>query len=175
MTVGTPIPSVVVLRDAAPTDHDAIDALLRASFETRAEADLVHALREQGDAPIELVAEVRDQVVGHILFSPLSIENGDGRLRSLALAPLAVDQPWRGKGVGKALAMQGLRACEDARAGAVFVLGEPDYYRPMGFEAASNHGFTNSFGVDEPFMVKLLKPLTSPVGLVQYAPAFDAL
>lgn len=165
----------VILRDAGPADHDAIDALLRAAFDTSAEAELVQNLREQGDAPIELVAEHADQVVGHILFSPVSIQNGDGRLRALGLAPLAVSEGFRGRGIGKALLKQGLRAGQDARAGAVFVLGEPDYYQPLGFEAASKQGFSNPFGVDEAFMIKLLKPLTSIPGMVQYAPGFESL
>ncbi|MEM6507572.1 MAG: N-acetyltransferase [Planctomycetota bacterium] len=168
-----------MIRDAIPDDHDAIDALLRSSFETDAEANLVRALRVQGDAPIELVAEVAsaagDQIIGSIVLSPMSIKDGDGRLRPLALAPVAVDKDWQGRGAGKALIKQGLRASEEIRAGAVFVLGEPGYYGPQGFETASEHGFTNPFGADKPFMVKLLKPLRSPAGMVQYAPAFDAL
>ncbi|MFN3167888.1 MAG: GNAT family N-acetyltransferase [Phycisphaeraceae bacterium] len=170
----------IVLRDAADADHDAIDALLRASFETDAEAKLVRALREQGDAPIELVAEAAasaglPRVVGHILFSPIHIDQGDGRLRALGLAPLAVDPAYRRRGIGKALVRQGLRVCQGVRAGAVFVLGEPAYYQSLGFETASDHGFTNPFGVDEPFMVRLLRPLTGPAGMAKYAPAFDAL
>ena len=171
--------STVVIRDAGPDDHDAVDAVLRAAFETDAEANLVRNLREQGDAPIELVAEAASaagpQIIGTILFSPMSIQDGDGRLRPLGLAPVAVDPAWQGKSVGKALISQGLRECEGVRAGAVFVLGEPGYYGPMGFETASQHGFSNPFGVDEPFMVKLLKPLTGPAGMVQYAPAFEGL
>jgi tRNA (guanine37-N1)-methyltransferase len=165
----------VVIRDAGVSDHDAIDALLKSSFGTDAEANLVRTLREQGDAPIEFVAESQDQVVGHILFSPMTIQNGDGRLRPLGLAPLAVDAAWRGRGIGKALVKQGLRACEEVRAGAVFVLGEPGYYQPLSFETASQHGFTNVFGVDEPFMVRLLKPLSGSPGLARYAPAFEEL
>lgn len=179
---GTPTQTIVI-RDTAGDDHDAIDTLLRASFKRGAEADLVRSLREQGDAPIELVAEAissaglasESRIIGHILFSPISIQNGDGRLRPLGLAPLAVGEPYRGRGIGKALIRQGLRACEDVRAGAVFVLGEPGYYGPMGFETAGKHGFANPFGVDEAFMVLLLKPLASPAGLVQYAPGFDVL
>lgn len=173
------IHSTIVIRDAADDDHDAIDDLLRASFETEAEANLVRALRKQGDAPFEFVAEAASaagsNVVGHILFSPMSIQDGDGRLRPLGLAPLAVSEAYRGRGIGKALVRQGLRACRDARAGAVFVLGRPEYYGPMGFEAASQHGFTNPFGADRAFQVCLLKPLTSSPGMAQYAPAFDAL
>lgn len=179
--------AVVVIRDAMASDHDAIDALLRANFETDAEAKLVADLREQGDAPIELVAELpgeaasaaganhRNPILGHILFSPITIDSSDGRLRPLGLAPLSVADPYRGQGIGKALINQGLRACEEVRAGAIFVLGDPGYYQPMGFETASNHGYTNPFGTDSAFLIKLLRPLTSPPGMVQYAPAFDAL
>lgn len=172
--------AVIAIRDAMSEDYDAIDALLRASFDTDAEANLVRELREQGDAPIELVAEAAlpagcAQVVGHILFSPVTIEGGDGRLRALGLAPLAVDPACRGRGIGKALVRQGLRECEAARAGAVFVLGEPGYYGPLGFETASTHGFTNAYGVDEPFRVRPLKKDLGPAGLVTYAPAFEGL
>ncbi|MGB0768948.1 MAG: GNAT family N-acetyltransferase, partial [Phycisphaeraceae bacterium] len=109
---------------------------------------------------------------------PVTIRDSDGRLRPLALAPLAVDPSARQRGIGHALIRHGLRVCEAMRVGAVFVLGEPAYYRPLGFETASSHGFTNPFGVDEPFMVKPLSPRGNPEtsgGRVRYAPAFDAL
>ncbi|MEM6257175.1 MAG: tRNA (guanosine(37)-N1)-methyltransferase TrmD [Planctomycetota bacterium] len=172
--------STIVIRDAHHEDHDAVDALLRAAFETDAEAKLVQKLREQGDAPIELVAEApssagRDQVIGHILFSPISVEGGDGRLRALGLAPLAVEPAWQGRGVGRTLVRQGVRMCEEARAGAVFVLGEPGYYGPQGFETASKHGFGNEYGVDEPFMILPLRGDLGPAGIARFAPAFDAL
>jgi len=167
--------STVVIRDAHEADYDAVDAVLRSAFPTDAEARLVRSLREAGDAPIELVAEANGQVVGMVLFSPVTIEGGDGRLRPLGLAPLAVDALWRGRGVGRSLVRQGVRACEQARAGAVFVLGEPGYYAPLGFETASGHGFSNPYGVDEPFRVHPLKTDLGPAGQVRYAPAFDGL
>ena len=165
----------IVVRDATDADHDEVEAVLLAAFETDAEAKLVRDLREQGDAPIELVAEARGRVIGSIVFGPITIEGGDGRLRAMGLAPLAVDPAWQGRGVGGALVRQGLRACEDARAGAVFVLGEPGYYARFGFETASKHGFGNAYGVDEPFMVLPLKSQLGPAGLARYAPAFQGL
>lgn len=167
--------ATVVLRDATDSDHDAVDAVLRAAFETDAEAKLVRDLREQGDAPIELVAEIHGRVVGSVVFGPMTIEGGDGRLRPLGLAPLAVDPAWQGRGVGGALVRQGLRACEEARAGAVFVLGEPGYYARFGFETASEHGFGNDYGVDEPFMVLAMRQDLGPAGVARYAPAFAGL
>jgi tRNA (guanine37-N1)-methyltransferase len=168
-----PATTTIILRDATEADHEAIDVLLRSCFETPAEAELVRNLREAGDAPIELVAEHAERVVGHVLFSPVAIDDGDGRLRAMGLAPLAVASDTRGRGIGKSLVKQGLRACESIRAGAVFVLDEPGYYGPLGFETASKHGFANPFGVDDPFMVKRLKPLTGSAGTVRYAPAFE--
>ena len=165
---------IVVIRDAMADDHDAIDALLLTAFPTDAEARLVRTLREQGDAPIELVAEANGRVVGQILFSPVGVEGSDGRLRGVGLAPLAVEPAMQGRGIGRALVRQGLRACGEARSGAVFVLGEPAYYGPIGFQPASQHGFTNAYGVDEPFMVHLIRPLTGPAGRVKFAPAFEA-
>lgn len=172
--------STVVIREAADEDHDAVDAVLRSAFETDAEARLVRTLREQGDAPIELVAEAESSaghtnLVGSIVFSPVEVEGGDGRLRALGLAPVAVDPLWQGQGIGKALVRQGLRMCKQVRAGAVFVLGEPDFYVPLGFEAASGHGFANPFGVDEPFRVHPLREKLCPGGMVKYASAFEGL
>ncbi|MFK7789446.1 MAG: tRNA (guanosine(37)-N1)-methyltransferase TrmD [Phycisphaeraceae bacterium] len=175
--------STVILRDAGPGDHGAIDALLRNMFDTDAEANLVCKLREQGDAPIELVAEAPAQVgstaghnlIGHAVFSPVSIQNSDGRLRSLALSSLAVSESYRDHGIGKALIQQGLRACEDARAGAVFMLVDPEDELSAGFESAADLGFSSTMGGGQALMIKLLKPLVSPPGMVQYAPAFDAM
>ena len=171
----TPLAVPVILREALPVDHDAIDALLKATFETPAEAALVQRLREQGDAPIEILAEVDGQVVGGIVFSPVTLDDGDGRFRALGLAPLAVLPEFQKRGIGKALVRYGLKQCEDARLTGVFVLGEPGYYGPLGFEKASGHGFTNTFGADDAFGVKLFKPVEGVKGLVRFAPAFEGL
>lgn len=172
----TPDPFLAVfLRDADRADHDAIDALLRASFPTPAEAELVRALRTAGDAPIEVVAELDGEVVGMALLSPVSVDGGDGRFRGLGLAPVAVSERCRGMGIGRALVRHALRGARDAAASGVVVLGEPGFYGPLGFETASKFGLGNSFGVDESFMYYPLKDQPIVPGTVRYAPAFDAL
>jgi len=170
---------VVVLRDALPCDHDVIDRVLTSAFPSTAEAKLVSALRSAGDLPIEVVAEVEGRVVGHVAFSPLTIEPVEGfgnpRFRSLALAPLAVDPAHQNVGIGKVLARYGLRLCNDAKVAAVFVLGDPPYYAPLGFEAAGPHGYSNPYTDGPAFQVCFLNATEREVGLVKYAPAFDEL
>ncbi len=173
--------AVVALRDAMPADADAIDALLRAAFPSDAEAKLVRALRDAGDLPIELVAELDGRVVGHLGFSPVTIDpQADGgfsnpRFRALALAPLAVHPEAQRRGIGKALTRLGLRSCGDANLAAVFVLGDPAYYGPLGFEPADPHGFTNPFHQGDAFRVRFLNDTEPTRGTIGYAPAFAAL
>jgi len=167
--------TTVVLRDADATDYDAIDALLRASFPTPAEAGLVRELRAAGDAPIAVVAEVDGQVVGMALLSPVTVDGGDGRFRGLGLAPVAVSETCRGMGIGKALVRQALRGARDAAVTGVVVLGEPGYYCPLGFDTASKFGLGNSFGVDEPFMYHPIKVQPIAPGTVRFARAFEGL
>jgi tRNA (guanine37-N1)-methyltransferase len=172
---------LVVLRDAMPADADAIDALLRAAFPSDAEAKLVRALRDAGDLPIELVAEQDGQVVGHLGFSPVTIDpQADGgfsnpRFRALALAPLAVHPEAQRRGIGKALTRLGLCHCGDANLAAVFVLGDPAYYGPLGFEPADPHGFTNPFHQGDAFRVRFLNDTEPTRGALRYAPAFGSL
>lgn len=175
---------LVVLRDAMAGDADAIDALLRAAFPTDAEAKLVATLREAGDLPIEVVAECDGTIVGHLAFSPVTIDplQADGsagftnpRFRTLALAPLAVHPDAQRRGIGRALTRLGLRHCEDANLAAVFVLGEPAYYGPLGFEPAGPLGYTNPFHTGDAFQVCMLRDIEPTLGAVTYAPAFASL
>jgi len=174
----------VVLRDALNHDTEAIDTVLRTAFPTDAEAELVAALREQGDLPIELVAEVDGHIVGHIGFSPVTIDPASNdsepafsnpRFRALALAPLAVHPAHQRQGIGRALTRLGLRHCDEANLAAVFVLGEPSYYTPLGFKPACPLGYTNPFHNGEAFQVSFLKDVEPTIGEIAYAPAFTAL
>ena len=55
-----------------------------------AEADLVEELRGDGHVRLSLVAEINRGLVGHILFSAMSLKGENGVVDALALAPLAV-------------------------------------------------------------------------------------
>ena len=61
----------MLIRVEIPIDAPGIDALLRRSFESDAEAKLVHDLREDGFLTLGLVAtDDEGQVIGYVAFSP---------------------------------------------------------------------------------------------------------
>lgn len=140
-------------------------------------ATLVDLLRSRGKAPISLVAEVDGSVIGHVMFSPMSIEKAPGDLLSLGLAPLMVQPSHQRQGVGTALVEEGLKRCADVGASLVFVLGSSRYYPRFGFATARQHGFTNEYEDDDHFMVRALVPgsLERAEGLVRFQPEFSEL
>lgn len=156
-----------------PGDIAAIATVHRAAFPTDLEARLVDALRDAGRLVVSVVAEADGQVVGHVAFSPVTVEGID--LGGVGLAPLAVLPAWQRRGVGSALVPAGLAACRGLGARFVVVLGEPAYYGRFGFLRADALGLTNEYHPGPEFQVLALVAggLPSP-GLVRYAPEFAA-
>ncbi|MCF3974046.1 GNAT family N-acetyltransferase [Paracoccus salsus] len=109
-------------------DRDAIDRLLRETFDGKDEARLVRGLRDQGDLTLSLVAEAAGTILGQVALSPLT-----GERPALALAPLAVAAGARGLGIGTALVREAIARAEGTP---VVVLGDPGYYARFGFEPA---------------------------------------
>lgn len=159
----------MVIRPAAQEDRAAIHAVVAAAFGQQDEADLVDALRADGDALLELVAEEDGAVVGHILFSPLATDTG---ARFAALAPLSV-QPGRQKdGLGTWLMETGHELLRASGIEASIVLGHPAYYPRVGYSAEAALTVTAPFKGPH-FMALALRPgaLDAPV-TITYAKAF---
>jgi putative acetyltransferase len=150
----------------------------RRAFGRDAEADLVDALRDGGHARLSLVAAAGDSgaVVGHILFSRLTVEDGDRVTEALALAPLAVLPGHQRRGIGSALVRDGLGACAALGHRIVIVLGEPEYYRRFGFRSELTRPLTSPFAGDA-FMAVELVPgaLAGVTGEVRYPAPFGAV
>jgi putative acetyltransferase len=121
----------VSIRHARASDHDGIDAVLRAAFGRADEAELTRRLRAAEDVLFELVAE-DDGVVGHILMSRLW---ADSPGLYAALAPLSVRPERQRSGLGQALVTAALDAARDFGCLGVLVLGDPAYYGRFGFTA----------------------------------------
>lgn len=158
-----------VIRPATRSDHDAIRAVETAAFGRPDEAGLVEALRADGDALVELVAEEDGAVVGHILFSLLATDTGAA---FAALAPVAVAPGRQRDGLGGALILAGLEACRARGIAAVILLGHPAYYPRFGFSAEAARQVKSPFS-GPAFMGLALTPgaLEAPV-TITYARAF---
>jgi putative acetyltransferase len=148
-----------------------------AAFETPSEADIVDALREKSGSLISLVAETEGQIVGHILFSPVSLADQPG-VALAGLGPMAVSPQHQRRGIGSALVRRGLEPCRDRGYGAVVVLGHAAYYPRFGFVPASRHGIASDYDVpDDVFMVAELRPgwLQGVFGRVTYDRVFSSV
>ena len=162
------------IRPETDADHATVRAVNEAAFETPAEADLVEGLRRRDISLISLVAEVEGVVVGHILFSPVSLAAHD-HLNLMGLAPMAVVPDYQRKGIGSALVRQGLVRCKDLGICAVVVVGHAEYYPRFGFVSAERYGLRCEYDVPaDVFMVAELEggALTGASGLVRYDDAF---
>lgn len=162
------------VRAATVADLEAIVAVHRAAFGRDAEAELVRRLIGAGRDTISLVAtDDDDAVIGHVLFSPVTVEEGDDG-KALGLAPVAVLPGRQRQGIGHALIEEGIGACfvQDARA--IFVLGSPAYYTKFGFSKASAHGLHDTYEGGNAFQVLALTidGLAGYRGRVEYAPEF---
>ena len=163
------------IRFENPGDVEQIHELNQAAFEGDTEARLVDKLRESGIDQISLVAEEDGAIIGHILFTPVSLDRVSG-ISIAALAPMAIRPDWQGKAVGTELVKKGLKICQQADYDAVVVLGHASYYPRFGFEPAADYGIRSEYDVPrEAFMIKLLKPgvLKDRTGTIKYNPIFS--
>lgn len=164
----------MLIRAEEAGDREAVRAVNLAAFETRAEADLVDALREQARPLVSLVAVRDGAVVGHILFTPVTLE-ARPELRLVGLAPMAVVPERQGEGIGSALVRAGLEICSRMGFGAVVVLGHPAYYPRFGFAPSTRFGLRSEYDVPEDvFMALELTPgyLLGASGTIRYHTAF---
>lgn len=166
------------VRAETTEDHSSVRRVNELAFGRTEEADLVDALREAAHPQVSLVALSDGAIVGHIFFSPVTIESEDSSFTAMGLAPMAVLPEFQGRGVGSLLVREGLEECARAGFDVVVVLGHPEYYPRFGFVPASGEGLSCEYDVpEEVFMVAELTPgaLGGRRGLVKYRPEFGGV
>lgn len=166
----------ILIRQETHADQEAIRHVNRLAFGQDAEASLVDALRDGGYVRLSMVAEQAGQVVGHILFSELSIITDAGTVPALALAPLAVLPKYQKQGIGSALIRKALELCRDQGHRIVVVVGYPHFYSRFGFSSKMTAHLDSPFSGRDSFMALELVPgaLADMVGRVEYPGPFTA-
>jgi putative acetyltransferase len=164
----------MIIREERQGDAERVREVNLAAFETSTEADLVDALRRQARPLVSLVAEDDANVIGHILFSPVTLASDPG-LMLMGLAPMAVVPSRQRQGVGSTLVREGLERCQQLNVAAVVVLGHSEYYPRFGFLPAFRLSLRSEYdGPDEAFMVRELRDgaLRGLSGTIRYHSVF---
>ena len=169
--------AVLHVRREEPADAMDIRRVNDDAFGQRDESRIVDAVRASGNAAVSLVAVLADGIVGHILFTPVSVEPDAPAIRVFGLGPMAVAPGRQRQGIGSALVFAGLEECRRLGCGLVVVIGHPEFYPRFGFRPGAAHGLRSAFAVpDDAFMVLELMDgaLNRVKGVVRYAPEFGS-
>jgi putative acetyltransferase len=134
----------VNIRSETEADHPAIRKVNEEAFRDKITAGLVETIRgtDRFVPELSLVAEVEDEVVGHVMLSFVDIEPGPRRV--LQVGPLAVLPPHQRRGLGSEPL--------------ILIEGNPRYYERFGFTRADESGIETPKGAHGPqyFMVRPL-------------------
>lgn len=126
----------MMIRKETPSDIEAITQVTISAFKTlpisnHTEQFIIKALRTAGALTLSLVAEIDEQVVGHIAFSPVTIS--DGSEGWYGLGPVSVLPMYQKQGIGTSLINEGLSLLKDMGGQGCAVVGHPNYYQRFGF------------------------------------------
>ena len=162
------------IRTAMSKDNTAIREVHTKAFGGPVEAKLVQLISERKKALITLVAVSDGRVVGHILFSRVTIAKSPETFNAVGLGPVAVLPEFQRNGIGSRLIRAGLERSKQAGYDVVVLIGNPHYYSRFGFLQAADFSLENEYGVHKEFMVLPLHngALERVSGMVRYSPEF---
>ncbi|MBD1872530.1 N-acetyltransferase [Nodosilinea sp. FACHB-131] len=165
----------MIIRAEQLADIESIYQVNAIAFGREHEAKLVDRLRGLPHM-LSLVAVVVDAIVGHVFFSPVTLEDADtGNSMALGLGPVAVLPDHQHQSIWTQLIRQGIEQCRQQGSGAMVVLGDSQFYAQFGFIPAEERALRCEYTVPEgAFRVLELKPgaLQNCWGLVRYRPEF---
>ncbi len=175
--------TIVTIRTETPKDYNRVIELTEKAFETleisdHNEGKLVDKLRKAPTfiSELSLVAELNGQIVGHILFTPVTIDNGQQKFQSLVLAPVSVLPEFQKMGIGGQLIRAGHQKAKELGFHSAILLGHPEYYPRFGYKPASTWGIKTHYELpsDDVFMAIELTEgaLTGVSGMVIFPPEF---
>ena len=157
------------IRETTLADIKDILYVEREAFQRDSEPNITKDMLSDPSAEprVSLLVFVKNQPVGHILFTRGCIEGNLGIGVSF-LAPLAIIPKFQKQGIGGALIKEGNTRLSKIGVDLVFLLGHIDYYPRFGFTPALKLGFQPTYPIPsevaDAWMVKALKP--NIIGLV---------
>jgi putative acetyltransferase len=160
------------IREEAPGDESSIRDVNNRAFGQEEESKIVDALRSNGGVLLSLVATLRGQVAGHIMYSPATV----GEVTGAALGPMAVAPEYQRRGMGSKLIEAGTQKLKERGCPFVIVVGHANYYPRFGFRPARGYGIHCEWNVpDDVFMLLVLdqNKMAGVTGMARYRPEFS--
>jgi putative acetyltransferase len=153
----------VRVRPETDVDVPVVQEVVAAAFGGDQVPALLDALRSSvAWLGLSFVAELDDEVVGHVSYTRAWVDAPERVVEVLVLSPLSVRPDQQRRGVGGALVRASLDRLRDRDEPLVFLEGDPGYYRRLGWHPAREWGFT-------PPSVRIPDPAFQAVRL----PAYD--
>ena len=127
----------MIIRPETNRDIDAITQVTFAAFMGKfsnnpTEHLIVNGLRDAGMLTLSLVAELDGKIVGHVAFSPVTINHEF--VDWYGLGPISVLPEMQKQGVGSSLIREGLSLLKEKGAKGCVLEGSPAYYQRFGFK-----------------------------------------
>jgi HAD superfamily hydrolase (TIGR01509 family) len=164
----------LVLRPESLYDLPSIYEVEQTAFSRPAEAILVDLARARGKSTLSMVAVQDGALLGHVLFTPVTLDPPVPGLRGLGIGPIAVLPKFQRLGIGSRLMRAGLDHVYRLGYDFVVLLGDPAYYSRFGFKPGRLLGLSSDYGEGDAFQVLELLPgaLAGVHGHVKYIPEF---
>jgi len=162
------------IRPECADDADIIRGVTQAAFKfndhsSGTEGAIIDALRDADALTISLVAVIDNETVGHIAFSPVTIEGEPPGW--FGLGPVPVRPDLHKRGIGSALIREGLARLKQAGARGCVLVGDPAYYCRFGFE---NDPAMQYEDVPPEYFMRLAFDGSAPRGRVRFHAGFGA-
>jgi predicted N-acetyltransferase YhbS len=124
---------------------------------------------------LSIVAETKNNIVGHILLTKLKIVNNTNEFESLSLAPVSVLPDYQGKGIGGLLIKHAHAKAKELGYKSIVLVGHKKYYPGFGYQVAGNFGIAFPFDVptENCMVMELIENgLKNVHGIVEYPHEF---
>ena len=125
-----------MIRETQESDLEEVFNLIHSSFSNKAESDLVKQLISDNDVLLNLVIESSNTIIGNVVVSKVTMEPDMG-LFCGGVAPLSVLPERQSSGIGSQLMKEAIKKSDEMGMDALFLLGDPDYYKRFGFNISN--------------------------------------
>lgn len=168
----------IIIREECADDVEAIREVNEKAFGQSEESRIVETLRLNAGVLLSLVATLKERVIGHILYSPVSISTNGDKIIGAGLGPMAVLPEYQRQGIGSKLIENGNKILQESGFPFIVVLGHPEYYPRFGFKPASHYAIKCEWDVpDDVFMILVndQSKLEGVSGLAKYRQEFSSV